>query len=98
MSNTIRNAQIHVKDVMAAQGDGWLSADEDPFKYDDYLGARIFAKSVVGQHLTWGILGATLKGLQDCVIRNGWYQDVTFQVFDGGWGHVGSGSVLGGGR
>ena len=95
MRNAITNAQRWVLTVIRASGDSWLPKREDPFSYDDKLGAHITARSTQNHHLTWGILGNALKGLQDCVIRNEWYQDAVFQIFDGPWGHVGDGSVLG---
>ena len=95
MRNAINNAQRWVRTVIRASGDGWLPPKEDPFSYHDKLGAYIIARSTQNQHLTWGILGNTLTGLQDCLIRNEWYQHAVFQIFDGPWGHVGDGSVWG---
>lgn len=95
MNRTIKNAYDRIQLLVQISGDGWLPEGSDPFRYDDHLGARIFAISAQDENLTWGILGSTLKGIQDCVIYNGWSQGVVFQIFDGPWGHVGNGNIVG---
>ena len=94
MRNTIKNALAQIDIIIRTSGDGWLPEEYDPFRYDDHSGAKIYAKSAENQHLTWGILGTSLKGLQECVIRNAWFQDAIFQIFDGAWGHVGNGYIV----
>lgn len=95
MRSVIRNAQERVKATIAPPGhDGWLPQSQDPWRYIDGLGAVIRAKSAEDEHLTWGILGAALQGLEDCVLQNDWFQETAFQTFDGDWGHVGDGELL----
>lgn len=92
MTKTISSATSYVEMIIRSSGDGWLPTD--PFVFEDKHGLRFMVESAKKQHLTWGILESTLKGLQDCVIYNGWYQEVRLQIFDAPWGHVGDGSLL----
>ena len=70
-------------------------ATEDPFRFDIDIGVSVAAKSRPNEHLTWGILSSTLRGLQECLFPNDWYEEVVFKIFDSAWGPVGDGSVMG---
>ena len=93
MNATISAARLYIDQTWKGH-DGWLSATQDPFRYSIGRGISIFASSYENEHLTWGILASTLKGLQDCLIANSWYQTAIFTIFDSNWGHVGDGSVM----
>lgn len=94
MTDTIEAAKMYVDIVIRSSGDGWLPLLDDPFVFDENLGVRFLAASTKGEHLTWGILGSALQGLQECVIYNGWYQLAEIQIFDAPWGHVGNGKLI----
>jgi len=94
MTKTISRAKSDVEAIIHSSGDSWLPTKDDPFVFEDNLGVSFMAKSAEKQHLTCGILGTTLKGLQDCEIYNEWYQEARMQIFDAPWGHVGDGSLL----
>lgn len=94
MTETISSATAYVATTIRSSGDTWLPTKDDPFVFGDKLAVRFKAKSAKKQHLTWGILGSTLKGLQDCLIYNEWYQEARMQIFDAPWGHVGDGSLV----
>ena len=71
------------------------STTEDPFRFDINVGVSIAAKSRPNEHLTWGILSSTLRGLQECLFPNDWYYEAVFKTFDSAWGPVGDGSLNG---
>lgn len=95
MDSAITTARLDINQTLMEHGhDGWLSHSEDPFRLHTQRGVSVMAKSAQSQHLTWGILDSTMKGLQDCLIKNKWYQAAWFQIFDGQWGQVGWGSLM----
>ena len=93
MSLTIDAAKSYVKRTIDVRGDGWLPPSKDPFQFDINVGVSLAASSAPHQHLTWGILGSALRGLQECLLQNGWYKEAHFQIFDSDWGHVGDGTL-----
>lgn len=72
-----------------------FSTVEDPFRFDINIGVSIGAESSPHEHLTWGILSSTLRGLQECLLPNDWYNEAAFKIFDSDWGPVGDGSLSG---
>lgn len=92
MSLTINAAKSYAERKIKLEGDGWL---EDPFWFDINIGISVAARSRPNQHLTWGILSSALRGLQECLFPNDWYEEGRFQIFDSDWGHVGDGSLTG---
>lgn len=95
MNATISAARQYIEQIWKAQGhDGWIPATHDPFRYSIDLGVSVFATRGANQHLTWGILDSALRGLEECLIRNSWYQNAMFRIFDSNWGQVGDGSVV----
>ncbi|KAL8782240.1 MAG: hypothetical protein Q9213_005570 [Squamulea squamosa] len=101
---TIREARILIADVLATHGyrsGDRLPQDKDPSEYPkpgSLAPVSITWQSRQGSFLTWGILAAALKGLEDCLVMNDrlpWV--VTWYIFDGpqggevGWGTVARG-------
>ena len=78
-------------------GDGQLPQDVDPFWYDLNEGAYFECESFPGQHLTWGILGATAGWLHHHLGEQAAYKTLTrFQVYDGPWGLIARGRAWSG--
>lgn len=103
-SSTIREARLFIAGVMATsrfRPDSRLPPDIDPFEYprpEALSPVSITWQSQQEGYLTWGILAAAMKGLDDCLVKNDQLPWVaTWHVFDGrqkgevGWGMVGRG-------
>ena len=93
MALTINSARVYIKRAIQVRGDGWLPASNDPFRYDINAGIALAASSAPNAHLTWEVLGNTLRGLQECLVVNEWYDEARFEVFNGDYGHVGDGTL-----
>ena len=89
------NATINfLTQQLAASGDGQLPQNVDPFTYDLEQGVYVQVNSTDGNHLTWGILGATMSWLNLHLSGYAAYRrGVKFHVWDEPWGHVGSGGI-----
>ena len=83
-----------MKRAIQVDGDGWLPASDDPFRYNINAGIAIGVRSVRNEHLTWGVLGNALRGFLECVSVNEWYDEAHFDIFDGDSGHVGVGVLI----
>ena len=66
---------------------------DDPFEWDEKLGVRVQVVSLMGQHMTYGILQTVLKGIRDFLYANHRYVGAMFVVAEGDVGMVGSGVV-----
>lgn len=106
-SSIIRDARLFIAGVIATSSfrpDSRLPPDKDPFEYprpETLSKVSITWQSKPGSYLTWGILAAAMKGLEDCLVKNDQLPWVaTWHVFDGGqkgevgWGMVGRGKAL----
>ena len=71
---------------IAASGDGQIPQSRDPFKYDIEQGVYISMQSRPGQHLTWGIMGATVGWMLKHLGEQSYAVEGYFQVYDSGWG------------
>ena len=90
---TINAAISYIERAIHTDGDGWLPAGNDPFRYDINAGIAVVARSASNAHLTWGVLSNALRGLLNCVAENEWYEEAYFEVFNGDSGHVGDGAL-----
>ncbi|KAL8837229.1 MAG: hypothetical protein Q9170_002602 [Blastenia crenularia] len=100
---TAQHAQNVVNEVIRSQGDGWLPPMHDPYTMDFLWGCYIhtisskkLGPSGATQHLTWGILSSTYKGLFQIAYVQGYSQEMTFDVLDSNWGTVGHGYIMAG--
>lgn len=93
MSSTLLVAIDYVETHIDRHGDGWLSGHDDPFSCDQGLGVTVSVRSIQGQHMTYGILRSTLKGIRDFLLVNHRYVGAMFEVAERGIGMVGSGVV-----
>ena len=89
------NATVNfVQAQLAASGDGQLPQAVDPFLFDLNQGCYLYLTSVKGQHLTWGIMGATVGWLYKHMGEQAQYRrGAGLYVHDSKWGLVGQGRV-----
>jgi len=79
--------------------DHWIPTDEWSYvrqKWDCIVicDANTFpGPSGKKQHLTYGILHSTMAGLWGALISKGNYFGADFDIHDGDWGKVGSGTI-----
>ncbi|KAL8834839.1 MAG: hypothetical protein Q9170_003581 [Blastenia crenularia] len=78
-----------------------LPPDQDPKIYGDDSPVRITWQSFHGMKLTWGMLAAAMRGLDDCLVKNNHLPYVAmWHVFDArmesemGWGTIGKGKGI----
>ena len=105
-ASTIREARHYIAGVLATTSfrpDSRLPPEQDPseFPRSDMLSqVSITWQSKEYSELTWGILAAAMKGLEDCLVINDqlpWV--VSWHVFDGaqrgevGYGVIGRGKI-----
>ena len=95
MRLTLEAAKAYADRKIKVEGDGWLPHSKDPFRFDIDIGISVAARSRPDQHLTWGILSSAIRGLQECLFPNDWYEEGNFQIYDSDWGHVGDGRLTG---
>lgn len=103
--SSIHGARIYIAHrIAAAEGKANvpLPPDQDPFVYGPDLTVKISWQSFQGSKLTWGILAAAMRGLEDCLVKNDHLPfKAVWHVFDGaqegevGWGMIGGGRVRG---
>lgn len=106
-SSTIRETRLFIAGLIPTSSfrpDSRLPQDKDPFEYprpETLSRVAITWQSKRGGYLTWGILAAVMKGLEDCLVKNNQLPWVaTWHVFDRGqkgevgWGMVGRGKAL----
>lgn len=100
IGGTIRQAQHVVQAELASKGDGPLGPMWDPFIADFNFGCWIAIQSSdkpgpsgVEQHLMWGILESTFKGLFNIAYVQGYSQEMDFEVLVGMLGIVGTGHI-----
>ena len=100
-ASTIRDARLFIAGVLATTSvrpDSRLPPEKDPFEFprsDTRSQMSITWQSKKYRHLTWGILAAAMKGLEDCLVINDqlpWV--VSWHVFDRAQGgEVGYGMI-----
>lgn len=92
---SLLNATVNfVQAQLAASGDGQLPQAVDPFLFDLNQGAYFYMASEKGQHLTWGILGATVGWLYKHMGEQAQYRyGAVINVADGKWGPVAQGRM-----
>ena len=101
---TIREARLFIAGVLASSDirpDTRLPPDKDPFEYPRSGPLSLVSitwQSKQKKYLTWSILAAAMKGLEDCLVKNDQLPWVaTWHIFDEGqrgevgWGTVGKG-------
>lgn len=93
MSSTLLLAQSYVEAHIDRSGDGPLSIRDDPFKFDSGVGVKLSIESAQGQHMTYGILRSTLKGIRDYLYAMHRYKGALFAIAEGDLGMVGSGVI-----
>ncbi|KAL8822868.1 MAG: hypothetical protein Q9191_006403 [Dirinaria sp. TL-2023a] len=82
---------------IAQFADQGLPAGLDPLNVVPGGGsAAVGLTSQTDQKLTYGIIGAAMQGLFNSMISNGRFYEVSFEIWDGQWGHVGDGVLKGG--
>ena len=91
---TINAARHYVQRAIQVDGDVWLPASDDPFRYNINAGIAIGVRSVTNEHLRWGVLDNALRGFLECVTANEWYDEAHIDIFDGDSGHVGVGVLV----
>ncbi|KAI4148748.1 MAG: hypothetical protein L6R39_002705 [Caloplaca ligustica] len=97
--SSIHGARIYIahKIAVGAKIDTPLPPDQDPFVYGLNLGVKISWRSIHGKRFTWTALGAAIRGLDDCLVKNNHLPYVVaWHVYDGGQ-EIGRG-VIGIGR
>ncbi len=102
--SSIYGARVYIAHkIAAAEGKANLPLppDEDPFVYGPDLTVKITWQSFRGMRLTWGILAAATRGLDDCLVKNNQLSfAAVWHVFDSrlegevGWGVIGKGKGL----
>ncbi|KAL9603470.1 MAG: hypothetical protein Q9219_001157 [cf. Caloplaca sp. 3 TL-2023] len=101
---TIWRVRIYIADKIAvAKGrtNVPIPANKDPYVYGSDSPVQITWQSFQGMKLTWGILAAVMRGLDDCLVKNNHLPFVAvWHVFDGGqegevgWGMIGQGKGM----
>lgn len=83
---------VHINSTIAASGD--MDIPNGSQTLPDTQGIRIYAKYAGGHHLTWGVLGSALTGLNMWMGALNKYGDATYQINDGanqvGQGYIGT--------
>ncbi|KAL8927566.1 MAG: hypothetical protein Q9208_002373 [Pyrenodesmia sp. 3 TL-2023] len=76
-----------------------LTPEQDPFVYGPGLTVKITWQSFPMKRLTWEILAAAMRGLDDCLVKNNqlpfaaaWHVFDSRQKGEVGWGIVGRGN------
>jgi len=93
MASTLLLALSYVETHMDRSGEGSLSRRDDPFNYDTGLGVKLSVGSSQGQHMTYGILRSTLKGIRDYLYAMHRYVGAMFVIAEADIGMVGSGVI-----
>lgn len=83
---------VHINSTIAASGD--MDIPNGSQTLPDTQGIRIYAEDAGGHHLTWGVLGSALTGLNTWMGTLNKYGDATYQINDGanrvGQGYIGT--------
>lgn len=97
---TALNASIaYIDQYIESSGDGPIPSGQQ-YVSNSGTNVQIFAEDAGGHHLTWGVFGVALQGLNAWMADtdNG-YSDATFQINDGknevGNGYIGAVDVAG---
>ena len=89
-ATAIKSTIEHIKEIIKSQGDGLIPGGDQYFTTTG-TDVELYAEDADKHHLTWGVCGAALQGLDAWMAAEGnEYSDATFQINDGpNW--VGSG-------
>lgn len=97
----IWRARVYIADMIASEKGKTnvpLPPDQDPKTYGSDLPVQISWQSSLGMKLTWGVLAAVMRGLDDCLVRNNhlpyvvvWHVFNSGQEDEVGWGMIGTG-------
>ena len=81
---TALNSSIaYIDQYIGSSGDGPVP-DGDQYLSNPGTGVLIYAEDANGHHLTWGVFGVALQGLNAWMAdENNGYSDTTFQINDG---------------
>ena len=93
MLNAITSTYEYIRQTIAIRGDMVLSSKEDPFIYDEHLGAYIEAGSVHPHFLTWAYLEGAVVAIHNALYLQGKYKTSAFSIWDEQVGMVGAGSL-----
>lgn len=81
-----------INNTIATAGDKVIPNGSQTLPDTEFI--RIYAEDAGGQHLTWGVFGAALVGLNAWMEALKGYQDATYQINDGanlvGQGYIGT--------
>ncbi|KAL8719203.1 MAG: hypothetical protein Q9225_003757 [Loekoesia sp. 1 TL-2023] len=101
---SIWRARIYIADKIAAskgKANVPLPPNQDPFVYGPNLPVQISWQSFQGMKLTWGILAAVMRGLDDCLVKNNhlpyvaiWHVFVAGKEGEVGWGTIAEGKGI----
>lgn len=100
LESSIRGAIIYIAHQIVAKGkaDLPLPPDQDPFVYGLDLPVEISWQSAREMKLTWRVLAAAMRGLNDCLVKNNHLPFMAiWRVYDRGqqgevgWGLIGRG-------
>ncbi|KAL8943491.1 MAG: hypothetical protein Q9216_001026 [Gyalolechia sp. 2 TL-2023] len=98
----IWRARVYVTDKIASargKANVPLPPDQDPKTYGSDMPVQISWQSSPGKKLTWGILAAVMRGLDDCLVKNNhvpyvavWHVFSSEQEGEVGWGMISKGT------
>ncbi|MCJ1454507.1 hypothetical protein MMC28_004860 [Mycoblastus sanguinarius] len=79
--------------IIRDSGDSWLPPSLDPYTWNGPYGGSLMTRSVLDQHITFGIMKSTMQGLLDILVIGEKNYQVDVEISDLNCGLMGVANV-----
>ena len=93
MLEVITSTHDYIQQIIAVGGNGLLSDKDDPFIFDEHLGAYIEVRSAHPHLLTWAYLEGVVVAIHNALYLREKYKTSTFHIWDTQVGVIGAGAL-----